>query len=466
MYTDQGQGVKWNLINRIGSDTLLKTDSEVEANALLSRCTDLVGKIATHKITIKEIVTIIVLNQLPSQFDNIKEIKRNEAKSTNSVSKLNANVEVIKDNIRNRYQSSVVANFIVQKDRGKGKGNNKAKGRGNNTRLVCFFKPYSRKGYAIDNCALAHPERVNKIFAEVKKKKEEKAEKEKNKDNKKKGAYDVYIITALNVAISNKSVSSTPKPSIKELRCIVDQLKNMVKNTVTVNRVVTYSPVWYIIIDSGAQRIIFSNRELLHDFIKAEDYIKTGSGEVFKSPGYSTVIFELDSPNGIVPWRIHNAIWCPDLDYNLIGTLPLARNNIEVQLKPIGHPSKLLADSECFGYADIMNDQYIVRGRCIEKDTIHALYLKASIDINIIITPEQLYRRIGYLNYNSVMQISKHATGIEIEGKKPQDVCGPCIKSHQRLNIGHHPMPQATRPLQIIHSDLGGPIQYTLVFEG
>ena len=252
----------------------------------------------------------------------------------------------------------------------------------------------------------------------------------------------MHIITALNVATSNKSVSSTPKPSIEELRCMVDQLKNMVENTVTVNRVVTHSPVWYIIIDSGAQRIIFSNRELLHDFIKAEDYVKTGSGEVFKSPGHGTVIFKLDGPNGIVPWRIHNAMWCPDLGHNLIGTLPLARNNIEVQLKSIGHPSKLLADSECFGYADIMNDQYIVRGRCIEKDTIHALHLKASIDANIIVTPEQLHRRMGHLNYNSVMQISKHATGIE------------------------NPMPQATRPLQIIHSDLGGPIQYALVLEG
>ena len=60
----------------------------MEANALLSRCTDLVGKIATHKTTIEEIVTIMVLNQLPSQFDTIKEIKRNEAKSTDSVPKL------------------------------------------------------------------------------------------------------------------------------------------------------------------------------------------------------------------------------------------------------------------------------------------------------------------------------------------------------------------------------------------
>lgn len=235
----------------------------------------------------------------------------------------------------------------------------------------------------------------------------------------------------------------------------------MVKNTVTVNRIVTYSPVQYTIIDSRAQRVIFSNRELLYDFIKAEDYIKTGSGEVLKSPGHSTVIFKLDGPNGVVPWRIYNAIQYPDLGYNLIGTLPLTRNNIKVQLKLIGRPSKLLADSEYFGYVDIMNNQYIVRGRYIEKDSIHALTFQAPIDTNIIVTPEQLHRRIGHLNYNSIMQIPKHATRIEIKRKKPQDIYGPCMKGYQRLNIGYYPIPRATRPLQIIHSDLGGPYLIT-----
>ena len=44
----------------------------------------------------------MVLNQLPLQFDTIKEIKRNEAKGTNSVPKLHTIVKVIKDNMRNR----------------------------------------------------------------------------------------------------------------------------------------------------------------------------------------------------------------------------------------------------------------------------------------------------------------------------------------------------------------------------
>ncbi|KAL8912001.1 MAG: hypothetical protein Q9171_002914 [Xanthocarpia ochracea] len=127
MCTDQGWGVKWQLINRIGSDTILKADSEVEANALLSRCTDLVSKLATHKMTVEEIITIMVLNQLPSQFDTIRETKRNEA---DSVPKLHTIVEVIKDNMRNRRQLSVVANFMGQEEKGKGKENEKGGDKG------------------------------------------------------------------------------------------------------------------------------------------------------------------------------------------------------------------------------------------------------------------------------------------------------------------------------------------------
>ncbi len=46
-------------------------------------------------------------------------------------------------------------------------------------------------------------------------------------------------------------------------------MKALVENTVTVNRVASHSPVWHRSIDSGAQRIMFSNREFLHDFVNA-----------------------------------------------------------------------------------------------------------------------------------------------------------------------------------------------------
>lgn len=116
-------------------------------------------------------------------------------------------------------------------------------------------------------------------------------------------------------------------------------------------------------------------------------------------------------------------MWCPDLGHNFLRTLLLGKNGIEVRLKPFGQLFKFIWNDTYFGYADIVKLQYIVRGRCIEKETFKAL---------VTVTPQVLHQRMGHLNWNSVMQLPKHWKGIDFQGTKPQEVCGECMKGHQR----------------------------------
>lgn len=76
-------------------------------------------------------------------------------------------------------------------------------------------------------------------------------------------------------------------------------------------------------------------------------------------------------------------------------------------------------------------------------------------------TPQQLHQRMGHLNWASVKELPNFAKGIELQGTAPKETCGPCMKGHQRLKVGHEPMGKATRPLQFIHTDLGGPYPIT-----
>lgn len=87
-------------------------------------------------------------------------------------------------------------------------------------------------------------------------------------------------------------------------------------------------------------RTIFSNRELIHDFSAEKNYRQTGTGEVLECPGKGTVTIELEGPNGTIPWKHNNVLWCPNLGHNLLGTIPLARSGIEVALKPLDKPSE------------------------------------------------------------------------------------------------------------------------------
>ena len=55
------------------------------------------------------------------------------------------------------------------------------------------------------------------------------------------------------------------------------------------------------------------------------------------------------------------------------------------------------------------------------------------------------------------MQVPNHATGINLQSKKLEEVCRGCMLGHQQKKIGHALMPKATKLFQLIHTDLGGP---------
>ncbi|KAL8626087.1 hypothetical protein Q9189_008231 [Teloschistes chrysophthalmus] len=169
------------LINRLG-DTVLRGDTEQDANILLSKCLDLQQSFASRKITVDELLSIMVLNQLPAQYDTIKKIKRNDAKNNDNVPSLQEIVETVKDDIKNRHQNYNVVNFA-----GKSRGGKTGGGGKKPDVPQCTF--CKKQGHIENNCTKKYPERAEEIMQAVKEAKEQrqkKKEKEKSK-NKDKG---------------------------------------------------------------------------------------------------------------------------------------------------------------------------------------------------------------------------------------------------------------------------------------
>ena len=54
------------------------------------------------------------------------------------------------------------------------------------------------------------------------------------------------------------------------------------------------------------------------------------------------------------------------------------------------------------------------------------------------------------------MQVPNHATGINLQGKKPEEVYEGCMLDHQQKKIGHASISKATELFQLIYTDLGG----------
>lgn len=89
---------------------------------------DLYQKMVTHELTVKEAISILMLNQLPSQFETLKKIKRNEAKHSGKVPSMESIAEDVKDDMRNRRSNTNTSsniNFVSNKSKGKGKDKDK-----------------------------------------------------------------------------------------------------------------------------------------------------------------------------------------------------------------------------------------------------------------------------------------------------------------------------------------------------
>ena len=72
---------------------------------------------------------------------------------------------------------------------------------------------------------------------------------------------------------------------------------------------------------------------------------------------------------------------------------------------------------------------------------------------NVIVSPQLLHQQMSHLNWQSVMQVPNHATDINFQSKKSEEVCRGCMLDYQQKKINHTLMPKATELFQLIYTD-------------
>ena len=79
---------------------------------------------------------------------------------------------------------------------------------------------------------------------------------------------------------------------------------------------------------------------------------------------------------------------------------------------------------------------------------------------------------MGHLGNRNVLRLPQMAEGIDLKGRVPEEICGSCMKGRQQRKLSRTPMPRATKFLEEVHSDLGGPypasrngLQYYISFK-
>jgi hypothetical protein len=71
------------------------------------------------------------------------------------------------------------------------------------------------------------------------------------------------------------------------------------------------------------------------------------------------------------------------------------------------------------------------------------------------------HRRMGHLGEDNVRKLAKMVDGMGIKVRTTVGVCEPCLEGKQTRQPSHKPATRASEPLELVHSDLCGPIDPT-----
>ena len=135
----------------------------------------------------------------------------------------------------------------------------------------------------------------------------------------------------------------------------------------------------------------------------------------------------------------------------------MTKKSVDTVLQTIDKASELVYKAEVLDYADLANNQYILRIR--DEDIVLTIKLKDSVKL--------WHQWLAYIRYSNIVKLKSMSTDLEeINTTSSSEICGPCIKGHQQKNLfsreqNRQSMTRAIKFLQHIHMDLEGSLPST-----
>src|SRR3984885_8291760 len=214
--------------------------------------------------------------------------------------------------------------------------------------------------------------------------------------------------------------------------------------------------VWYT--DSGASDDFSTQHDLFTTFRRLEKsiYIETAQGEAVGTGIRTITITVLGKDDHENELRLNDVIYAPNMSSNLFSLAAVYDKGFETRITPgyglrIFHGNTLVAKS-----VRVSGGLFRLK---TPTDTfaLAAQVTSATPELDIDIW----HRRMGHLGEDNVRKLAKMVEGMVIKSRTEVGVCEACLEGKQHRQPSHQPATRATEPLELIHSDLCGPIDPT-----
>jgi hypothetical protein len=216
------------------------------------------------------------------------------------------------------------------------------------------------------------------------------------------------------------------------------------------------SSIWYT--DSGASDHFSPYKELFQTFhiFKEPAEIETAEGTATGTAKGTIRITVIGGDNKETELELSNVIYAPNMSSNLFSLMAAYDHGYETRITP-GHGLRIL-------YNDVLVAQTTrEQGGLFRLNTTpSSLALIARVpgsipdlDVNI------WHRRLAHLSEDNVRKLAAMVKGMSIRYRTAVGVCDACMEGKQHRQPSHQPATRAVQPLELIHSDLCGPIDPT-----
>ncbi|GBM94626.1 Copia protein [Araneus ventricosus] len=210
-------------------------------------------------------------------------------------------------------------------------------------------------------------------------------------------------------------------------------------------------------IDSGASQHLIHDKCLFSSLNETADSIKiiVADGKIISSHGIGKIYFQTITKDGIHEICLQNAYYLPQLECNLLSVKRITEKGFTVNF----NKNKCVVMTDKIVYLEAIPNNNSLYEVIMHEDKVsnHNFAYNCNNHNCFYL----LHKRLGHRNINSIKQLVKDnlADGIQLDNCQHIGDCIHCIKN----KLSEFPYPKeakyrAAHPLDLVHSDLCGPM--------
>lgn len=209
---------------------------------------------------------------------------------------------------------------------------------------------------------------------------------------------------------------------------------------------------WYI--DSGASMHMTRHREWLQNETSPPiQNIRIADNKILQVESCGNVEIRVPASNGTVDKiQVRNVLYVPELKTNLLSVSNIIMSGCKIEFGTNGCQiyNKF---GNSVARAKQINGMYRLNTIICQDSSATAMVAETDEDTYM------WHQRMGHLNFTDLSKIPNCADGVKLSPKKDNTVCITCLEGKQTRKPFPHDGSRASSLLELIHSDVCGPMQ-------